>query len=58
MVLQKYCKYEIVSSEIVALMPIFLPTIMPSIMPFCGKTCLYEHVGNPCTNLETTRAIS
>ncbi len=54
MELQKHFKYEIVSSEIVALMLIFLPTIMS----FYSKTCLHEHVGNHCTNLETGRTIS
>jgi hypothetical protein len=53
MVLQKHCKYEIVSFEIVALMLIFLPTIMP----FYSKTYLHEHVGNHCTNLENAQAI-
>ncbi len=52
--LQKYCKYKIMSFEIVALMSIFLPTIMP----FCSKTCLHEHVGNHCTNLEIVQTIS
>jgi hypothetical protein len=53
-VLQKHCKYKIVSFEIIALMPICLLTMMP----FCSKTCLHEHVGNHCTNLKTAWAIS
>jgi hypothetical protein len=53
-VLQKHCKYKIVSFEIVVFMSICLVTIMP----FCCKTCLHEHVGNHCTNLETAQAIS
>jgi hypothetical protein len=54
MMLQIHCKYEIVSPEIAALMPIFLPTIMP----FCSETCLHEHVGNHCTNLETAQGFN
>jgi len=46
MVLQKHCKYEIVSFEIVVLMPICLLTIVP----FCSKICLHEHVSNHYTN--------
>jgi len=54
MVLQKHCKYEIVSFEIVVLMSIYLLTIMP----LCIKICLHEHVGNHYTNLENAQAIS
>jgi hypothetical protein len=54
MVLQKHCKYEIVSFEIVVLMSIYLLTSMP----LCIKTCLHEHVGNHYTNLENAQVIS